>query len=72
MVNKDNLTPLVWEDKHTKSEGTLYFGKNKQIECRHPFEVGKELKYYLDNKPSVPKGILLDKPNDLTEFLNTI
>ena len=72
VVNKDNLTPLVWEDKHTKSEGTLYFGKNKQIECRHPFEVGKELKYYLDNKPSVPKGILLDKPNDLTEFLNTI
>lgn len=72
VVNKESLTPLVWEDKHTKTEGTLYFGKNKQIECRHPFEVGKELKYYLDNKPSVPKGILLDKPNDLTEFLNTI
>lgn len=72
VVNKETLIPLVWEYKETKAEGTLYYGKNKQIECRHPFEVGKELKYYLDNKPSVPKGIMLDKPNDLTEFLNTL
>lgn len=72
VVNKETLTPLVWEYKQTKAEGTLYYGKNKQIECRHPFVVGKELKHYLDDKPSVPDGILLDKPNDLTQFLNTL
>lgn len=72
VVNKETLIPLVWEHKETKEMGTLYYGKNKQIECRHPFDVAKELKYYLDNKPSVPNGILLDKPNDLTQFLNTL
>lgn len=72
VVNKESLNPLVWEYKDTKTEGTLYYGKNKQIIIRDPFEIAKELKYYLDNKPSVPKGISLNKPNDLTEFLNTL
>lgn len=72
VVNKRTLTPLVWEDKNTKTEGTLYYGKNKQIEFRHPLVVGKELKGYLDNKPSVPNGIKLDRPNDLIQFLNTL
>lgn len=72
VVNKESLIPLVWEYKDTKASGTLYYGKNKQIECRHPFAVAKELKEYLDTKPSVPKGIDLNKPNDLIEFLNTI
>jgi len=72
VVNKASLLPLVWEDKNTRAEGTLYFGKNKQLEFRHPFEVGKELNEYLKTKPSVPKGIDIAKPNDLNEWLNNI
>lgn len=72
VVNKTTLLPLVWEDKNTKIEGTLYFGKNKQLEFRHPFEVGKELNEYLKTKPSVPNGISISKPNDLNEWLNNI
>jgi len=72
VVNKRTLTPLVWEYKDTYNMDTLYYGKNKQIVCRHPFEIGKELKYYLDNKPSVPSGISLTKPNNLEEWLNNI
>ena len=70
VVNKDNLTPLVWEYKDTKELGTLYYGKNKEIVCRHPFDIAKELKYYLDNKPKVPNGISLNKPNDIVEWIN--
>ena len=72
VVNKKTLQPLVWEDKDTKTRGTLYYGKNNQIVIRDPLELGIELKEYLDNKASVPKGILLNKPNDLKEWLNTI
>lgn len=69
VVNKENLTPLVWEYTDTKADGTLYYGRNNQIECRHPFEVAKELKEYLDTRPSVPKGVFIDKPNNLNKFL---
>lgn len=72
VVNKESLNPLVWEFTDTKKEGTLYYGKNNQIEIRDPFDIAKELKHYLDNKPSVPIGISIDKPNDLTQFLNTL
>jgi hypothetical protein len=72
VVNKVNLVPLVWEYTDTKAEGTLYYGKNNQIECRHPFEIGKELSGYLKAMPSVPNGISISKPNDLKEFLNKL
>jgi hypothetical protein len=72
VVNKNTLTPLVWEYKDTQKTGTLYYGKNNQIECRHPFEIGKELSGYLKAMPSVPNGISISKPNDLKEFLNKL
>jgi hypothetical protein len=72
VVNKNTLQPLVWEYEDTKAVGTLYYGKNSQIICRDPLEIAKELKCYLDNKPSVPNGIKLDKPNGLKEWLNNI
>ena len=72
VVNKKTLTPLVWEYKDTYNMDTLYYGKNNQIVCRHPFEIGKELKCYLENRPSVPNDISLTKPNDLNEWLNKI
>ena len=69
VVNKKTLTPLVWEFPDTYSMDTLYYGKDKQLIFRHPFEIGKELNAYLKNTPSVPSGINLAKPNNLNEFL---
>ena len=72
VINKFTLTPLVWDFEDTCTYGTLYYGKNKQIECRDPFELGKELHYYLTVHPAVPKGINIIGSNNLKEWLNTI
>lgn len=72
VVNRYNLTPLVWKCDFTKSFGTLIFGKDGQIQYRDPFIIGEELKYYLDNKPIIPKEITIDEPNDLVKWLNKI
>lgn len=72
VVNKKSLVPLVWKYPDTQKVGTLYYGKNKQIECPDPFEIGKELNAYLTARPSVPIGISINKPNDLNLFLNKI
>lgn len=72
VVNKNTLTPLVWEFKHTKSLGTLYYGKDNQIEFRDPEEIGKELHYYLSSRPKVPTGINIDGDNSLVKWLNTL
>ena len=55
VINKDTLIPLVWEFPLTKEYGTLVdeYGR----EYRDPFEIGKELRHYLDDKPKVPDGI---------------
>ena len=55
VVNKESLTPLVWEFPLTKEMGTLV--DNKGNKFRDPFEIGQELRKYLDNKPEVPEGI---------------
>lgn len=70
VVNKDTLTPLVWKYRDTTALGDLYYGKNDEIVCRDPFNIGKELKYYLDNKPKVPVNVKLNEPNDIVEWLN--
>ena len=72
VINKKTLTPLVWEFPDTQKVGTLYYGKNKQIEMRDPFDVGKELTYYLTSNPIVPNGIDLLGENNLITWLNTI
>ena len=61
VVNKNSLTPLVWEFPLTKEYGTLIDDKGNEI--RDPFEIGKELKGYLDCRPPVPNGINLDGVN---------
>lgn len=63
VVNKDSLTPLVWEFPLTTSYGTLI--DEKGSEFRDPFEIGKELQSYLDNKPNVPNGINIDGVNTI-------
>lgn len=72
VVNRKTLTPLVWECPFTQSTGTLTFGKNRQIEMRSPFEIGRELTYYLSSRPRVPINIEEYNPNNLKTWLNTL
>ena len=72
VVNRKTLTPLVWEFTNTTALGTLYFGKNKQIEMRDPEEIGKELSYYLSSRPKVPINIYETESNDLKNWLNKL
>lgn len=70
VVNRKTLTPLVWEFEDTQKVGTLYYGKNNEIEFKDPFDLGKELYYYLNNETKVPVGINIDKPNSIKKWLN--
>ena len=73
VVNKNSLVPLTWRFKDTKTIGTLYYGKNKQIVMKDPFDIGKELNYYLTHpEVKVEKGINLNKTNDIIEYLNEL
>ena len=70
VVNRKTLTPLVWEYPDTKKYGLLTYGKNKQIEIKDPFTLGKELNYYLTVKPKVPNNIDMLGENNLNAWLN--
>lgn len=72
IIFRGSDTPLVWDIPFTFERGTLYFGKNKQIEMRDPEEIGKELSYYISLRPRVPAGIKEDGNNDLRKWLNTL
>lgn len=61
IVNPKTLVPLVWEFPFTKSEGTLIDDDGNEI--RDPFEIGKELRQYLDCRPLVPNDINKDGVN---------
>ena len=72
VVNRNTLTPLVWEFNKTQAVGKLTFGKNNQIELEDPFTLGEELSNYLLSRPAVPVGIKELGSNDITQWLNTI
>lgn len=72
VVNRNTLTPLVWEFNKTQAVGKLAFGKNNQIELEDPFVLGEELSNYLLSRPAVPTGIKELGSNDITQWLNTI
>lgn len=72
VANKTTLVPLVWGFPQTEERGTLYVGKNKQIELRDPYEIGEELSYYLNNMPKVPVGIATTGVNDLATWLEKL
>ena len=64
VINRKTLTPLVWEFPLTKEYGDLV-DNNGNIH-KDPFELGKELRGYLDLKPPVPNGIDIDGVNTIT------
>lgn len=64
VINNKTLTPLVWEFPLTKVYGDL-IDNNGNIH-KDPFELGKELKGYLDLKPPVPNGIDITGVNTIT------
>lgn len=72
VCNGETLDPLVWEDKFTKTVGDHYYGKNKQILMRDPYNIAKELNYYLSTGAKRPIGITEDKPNDLFDWINKL
>jgi hypothetical protein len=72
VVNKRTLNPLVWEYDLTTSEVNETLGKNKQIELRSPWNIGEELRYYLDNSSKVPNEINLTGTNNLRTWINTL
>ena len=72
VVNKRTLIPLVWTFSSTQKYGELHLGKNQQIVIRDPFTIGKELHTYLKEKPLIPNGIKITKPNKLEEWINTL
>ena len=64
IVNPKTLTPLVWEFPLTKEYGTLVDDEGNEI--RDPYEIGKELRGYLNLRPAVPNGINKDGINIIT------
>lgn len=70
VVNKKTLCPMVWRYPDTYKMSTLYYGKNNQIECRHPFVIGEELKWYLDHpERRIPRELNFEEANDLIPYL---
>ena len=61
---------MNFEDTFTYGE--LTYGKDNQYIYRDPFTIGEELQNYLKNKPKVPNGINIEKPNSLKEWLNKL
>ena len=72
IIFRESDIPLVWDIPFTFERGTLYFGKNNQIEMKDPEDVGKELSYYLSSRPKVPVGINETGSNDLKDWINKL
>lgn len=70
VINKKTLTPLVWIFPQTQSVTEIKI--KDDLVLRHPFIIGKELKHYLDDKPTVPDEIELYELNDLSKWLNKL
>lgn len=73
VINRHTLTPLTWRYSDTKKIGTLYYGRNNNIEFRDPFEIGKELNYYLTHQEcKIPIGINTNRTNSLVDYLKSM
>ena len=65
--NIDNPIPLVWRFSQTAAKGIIELGGKK---LRDPETIGEELHNYLENHPSVPVGISLEKPNVIEQWFD--
>lgn len=72
IIFRNSDTPLVWDIPFTFALGSLYLGKDSQIVMRDPEDIGKELAYYLKNKPKVPLEINEVEPNNLRYWINRL
>ena len=67
----DDPQPLSWTSHITQVTGPykLYTKSGSAIELRDPEDLGKELKYYLDNMPKHPEGISTTQPNHIINYI---
>ena len=74
VVNNDTMdpVPLVWEYPDNFIEGELVYGKNRNIICRDPETIGKELYTYLNEVHIVPIDININDSNNLLDKLMTL
>lgn len=68
VVNKNTLTPLIWEYPDTQVLGTITY--NKDIILRDPVTIGIELYNYLNSYHKVP--IEIKEVNNIVEWLNKV
>lgn len=74
VVNKDSLTPLVWEFPWTTKVGDIKITtkSNETIILKDPFTLGEEVDFYLRTNRTVPIGIVTNNSNDLVEAINNM
>lgn len=65
--NIDNPVPLVWDFSRTKAVGDIYLGHKT---LRDPEIIGKELSYYLNEKPQIPLGVTVDGTNNIEKWFD--
>lgn len=71
VVNKNTLTPLMFEDDRCTEmgENEITFKSGRKLILRDPITIGKELKHYLDTAATLPDGFTQDKPVNIYEIL---
>lgn len=65
VVNRYNPNPLVWQFDNN-DDLTLEYNL---IKLKNPFELGKELHYYISNNSKLPKEINVNKTNSIEKWL---
>ena len=70
VVNRQTLTPLVWEWNQYCNNETVEIksAKGKTYILRNFREIGKELQNYIDNEAKVPDGIKIIELNSIKEW----
>lgn len=67
VINKKTLNPLVWNWCNTTNKEEIITTNGNVL--RHPLVIGSQLRRYLDENPTVPDGIDLLKPNELSTLI---
>lgn len=71
VVNRKNCKPMVWDFPMTEALGQieLITPTGYHITWRDPYDIGKELKKYLDENPEYPFGT--KESQDIVNWLRT-